>query len=138
MSTRKPEDQRLPDDALEALFAEARAAPPAPVPEDLRARLIAAVPPPAGPVGSRVVGSRVAGSRVGWGARLAAFWAEIGGAPALAGVTAAGLAGVWIGFAAPGPAADLASTLWLAQNAEVAGLAFGGSDLLALLDSETE
>ena len=94
--TTEPTRQDTPDATLDALFAAARAAP-APVPDALMARVLAdaaaempraAVPAPA----VRVVPAP------GWIAALTGF---LGGRSAVAGLAAAGLAGVWIGFAQP-------------------------------------
>ena len=93
---------RFEDDGLDALFAEARDAAPAPLAPGFEARLLATaegeVPRPA--------------PRPGWLAWIGAALAGIGGVPGLAGMSAAGLAGLWIGFAVPGPAADLAAGAW--------------------------
>lgn len=43
--------------------------------------------------------------------RLAAFLSAIGGAPGLAGLTAAGLAGLWIGISPPQGLTDVAGAL---------------------------
>ena len=82
-------------DPLEAYFAAARAVPPA-VPDALMARVLAdaaaeitargAPVPPRGAVRESL-----------WSQLVAA----LGGRGALAGMAAAGLAGVWIGFAQP-------------------------------------
>lgn len=85
------------DDAgLDALFAAARAAE-APVPGHLLARVLAdadAHMPPSVPVSAptRAVAPR------GW---LAGLLDMLGGRGAVAGLAAAGLAGVWIGFVQP-------------------------------------
>jgi hypothetical protein len=89
-------------DGLDALLAQARTAPPDALPPALQARLLAdaqAALPRAAP----------RPSLRGW---IAGALAGIGGAPGLAGMSAAGLAGLWIGFAGPGPAADLAANAW--------------------------
>lgn len=89
-------DPVRPDpDPLEAYFAAARAVPPA-VPDDLMARVLADAaaenPLRAAPAAPRL-------------ARRESLWlqlvAALGGRGALAGMAAAGLAGVWIGFAQP-------------------------------------
>lgn len=89
-------------DGLDALFAEARDAAPAPLAPGFEARLLvqadAALPR--------------AASRPGWLAWIGTALAGIGGAPGLAGMSAAGFAGLWIGFAGPGPAVDLAAGAW--------------------------
>ncbi len=84
---------------LDALFAEARAAEPEPVSPEFQARLIEA---------AWVARPR----RPGWWQRLSAAFSDPLGLPGLAGVGVAGLAGLWIGVAAPGPTADLVSTFW--------------------------
>jgi len=80
------------DDELERMFAAARG--PAPVPDTLMARVLADA-------------AQVQAARAAVPARRAApgrwqrlVWA-LGGHGALAGLAAAGLAGVWIGFAQP-------------------------------------
>ena len=133
----------VPDEAgLDALFAEARAADPAPPSDAFFARLqtdaqAAQLPGAAGPV------------TPGLWSRLGAILAGIGGAPGLAGVGAAGLAGVWIGFAAPGPTADLINSFWqgaasLSPRASVwvdgteTALDTGSADLLSVIDGEMQ
>lgn len=97
---------------LDALFAEARARDADPLPISLNARLLAtaleAQPRRSGPSGL-------------W-ARLRAALAEIGGAPGLAGVGAAGLAGVWIGFAGPAGTGDLVTQFWQGAATVTPGL----------------
>lgn len=91
---------RTPD-PLEDLFAAASAAPPPPLPADLMARLTAAAGaarPPSGPS---------AAARPGWAAWARALLAEIGGAPALGGLVAAGAVGLWVGLADPAGAVAL-------------------------------
>ncbi len=85
-------------DPLEAYFAAARAVP-AGVPDDLMARVLAdaaaEIPVRAGrpaPVAPQTVARESL-----WSQLVAA----LGGRGALAGMAAAGLAGVWIGFAQP-------------------------------------
>lgn len=114
--------------ALEALFAEARAETPEPLPDAFRARLVgdalAARPQPDPAPG-------------GWLARFRTLLSEFGGAPSLAGMGAAGLAGVWIGFAAPGSTSDLVSTFWqgaASVSPEVSDWAAAGSDTLPIGD----
>ncbi len=139
MSMDHQQDPNAPfaEAGLDALFAEARAAPPAPLPPAFEARLVAAA-----------LAARPA-PRPGFLARLRASLAEIGGAPSLAGVGAAGLAGVWIGFAAPGPTADLVSSFWqgaasvtpaaaswASTDAEVWDI--GGTTLLSLISGDIE
>ncbi|MEZ5750650.1 MAG: hypothetical protein R3D60_01350 [Paracoccaceae bacterium] len=80
------------DAALDALFDEARLAEPPALDDGLRARLVAQAidaqsqrAPAAAPVPSLR-------------ARLSALLWGVGGAPGLAGMVSAGVAGVWIGF----------------------------------------
>lgn len=84
--TRKP----LSETELDALFAQARRADPAPLDPDFAARLIA-----------RAQAAQPRPARPGWLARLRAALADVGGAPGLAGLGAAGVAGLWIGLADP-------------------------------------
>ncbi|MFN4101481.1 MAG: dihydroorotate dehydrogenase [Pararhodobacter sp.] len=130
MSTDQNRPGAFDEAALEALFAEARAEAPGPVSGALHARLVAAA-----------LEARPVETRSGWWARLQAALSDIGGMPSLAGVGAAGLAGIWIGFAAPLPTADLVSSVWPGAGLDWAGetgLDYAGSDLLTLLDSDTE
>lgn len=120
------------DDGLDAVFAEARDAIPPPLAPGFERRLLAqaeAAVPRALP-------------RPGWLARTRAALAGIGGAPGLAGLSAAGLAGLWIGFAGPGPAADLASGVWsVALRApDLSAFEAGDEDqsLLALIAGDSE
>lgn len=117
------------DDGLELLFAQARAEAPDPLPDALRARLVeaavaacpAAPAPAPGP---------------GWLARLAAALANVGGAPGVAGLGAAGLAGVWIGFAGPGVSGDLMTRFWQgAASVSPAVSALVDGDLLTTTDT---
>jgi hypothetical protein len=85
---RKP----LPESDLDALFAAARAAEPAPLEPDFAARLIAQ---------AEAARPRPVPARPGWLHRLRAALADVGGAPGLAGLSAAGVAGLWIGLADP-------------------------------------
>lgn len=139
MSTDRSDDP-FDDTALDALFAQARAEPPAALSEDFTARLVAA---------SLDAQGALVPPKPGWLARLRSALAEFGGAPSLAGVGAAGLAGVWIGFAAPGSTGDLISTVlqtaasvsptateW--DGTETYVLATSASDLLALIDGDIE
>lgn len=103
----------LPDAALEALFAQARRAEPAPLEPDFAARLIAQ----AQTVQAQVL-RPAAPARPGWLARLRAALADLGGAPGLAGLGAAGVAGLWIGLADPvGAAAYVLQGAGLAEAA---------------------
>jgi len=121
------------DAALEALFAEARMAEADPVPEGLRARLLAdAVPPVA---------------KRSWWSRLGEMLADLGGAPGLVGVSTAGLAGVWIGFSGPGLTGDLVSQFWqgaatvsptVSAWVEDGPLMAADGDLLAYISGEAE
>lgn len=86
--TRKP----LSETELDALFAQARRADPAPLEPDFAARLIAQ---------AEALRPRPAPARPRWLARLRAALADVGGAPGLAGLGAAGVAGLWIGLADP-------------------------------------
>lgn len=90
------------DDGLDALLAEAREAPPPDLPAGFEAQLFA----------QAVATLPRAAPRPGLLARIGAALAGIGGAPGLAGMSAAGLAGLWIGLAGPGGAADLAAGAW--------------------------
>ena len=95
------------DAALDALFSEAQLAPPEPLPDGLRSRLmadaLAATTPATAPA---------AAPRRSWLARFGAVLADLGGASGLAGVSAAGVAGVWIGFSGPGVTGDLVTQFW--------------------------
>jgi len=137
MSTDRRQDHpgALDEGALDALFAEARDGTPAPLSDRLRARLVEAA------LDARPLQGRPVQGQPGWWARLRAALADVGGAPSLAGVGAAGLAGVWIGFAAPGPTADLVSSVWPGSRQDwvsATDLGLAGSDLLALIDSDSE
>lgn len=90
------------DAALEALFAEARDEKPAPLEDGFSARLLAQAE---GRMPKRQ-------GRDGWWSRLRTALAEIGGAPGLAGVGVAGLAGVWIGFSGPGQTGEWVDRFW--------------------------
>ena len=112
--------------ALEALFAEARAERPEPLPDALRARLV-----------EDALATRAQPAPSGWLARFRTMLSEFGGAPSLAGMGVAGLAGVWIGFAAPGSTSDLVSTFWQGAatvSPTVSDWASGGTGTLALAD----
>lgn len=91
------------DSLLDALFAEARDEAPAPLAQAFEARLVAA---------ALAAQPGAMAPRPGWLARIRAMLADVGGAPSLAGMGVAGLAGVWIGFAAPGSTSDLVTTFW--------------------------
>lgn len=95
--TTEPIRQDPADALLDALFAQARAGA-GPVPDALLARVIAdaeAAMPRAPVLRPAPVAAR---PQAGW---LAALVALLGGRSAVAGMAAAGLAGVWIGFAQP-------------------------------------
>lgn len=97
----------LSDDAfVDALFAEARHDDSAVLPQALEARLLhdagAMLPRP--PVSAPV--------RDGFWTRFQRFLSEFGGAPGLASFGAAGVAGLWIGWAGPGAAGDLLTQFW--------------------------
>lgn len=89
---------------LEALFAQARAAAPPPLPSAIEARLLAAAE--AAQAGAR---RRV---RPGLLARLRAAMAEFGGMPGLASVTAAGVTGLWLGLAGPVGGSGVPGLIW--------------------------
>ncbi len=93
--TTDPVRYEVDDAGLDARFAAARAAEP-PVPDRLVARVLAdaaAHVPKAIP--------RPAASRTLAGGWLAGLLDMLGGRGAVAGLAAAGLAGVWIGFVQP-------------------------------------
>lgn len=87
-------DDLFPAVALEALFNEARGAQDLRLPEDLTARILADAEQAAS---GREAPPRAPRRRAGWGA----FLASIGGIPALAGLAAATVAGIWIGVTPP-------------------------------------
>lgn len=86
---------------LDALFGAARAARPAPLGGDFLARLIADAET-----------ARRPAARPGLWARARAALADLGGLPGLASVTAAGVAGVWIGFAQPATGGGVSALFW--------------------------
>ena len=120
------------NDGLEALFAAARDEEPAALSPRFEARLLA---------DAEVSLVRPA-PRPGFLAWLGTALAGIGGAPGLAGMGAAGLAGVWIGLAGPGPAADLAAGAWAvaSRSPDLTALATADdtTSLLDLIAGETE
>jgi hypothetical protein len=133
MSQNKRTEDGFDEAALDALFAEARAVEPDPLPEAIAARLLAgaeaAIPRPV---------------RRGWLARVRDALAEIGGAPGLAGVGVAGLAGVWIGFSGPGMTGVLVNQFWqgaASVSGSVSALVAGdpisapADDLLSLMST---
>ena len=83
------------DDALEALFQQARSAPPE-VPDGLLARVIADAEAARPPRGSGI-----------W----RTLWQSIGGPAGLGGLVTATLVGVWIGVAPPERLPDIAAGL---------------------------
>jgi hypothetical protein len=89
------------DDMLDDLFAQARETAPAPS-DDLMARVLA----------DAGMAQPVAGApdvvRPGLGARLLDM---IGGWPAVSGLAAATVAGIWVGVAPPSSVEDLTATL---------------------------
>jgi hypothetical protein len=116
--------------ALDALFAEARAAHPDPD-AALTARVMAdalaidaarRVPPRAAPQG---------GLAALWRALTAAF----GGATPVAGMATAAAVGLWVGFAAPAPVAAFAPGLLLQGEAADLDLI---PDVLTLIDPLAE
>jgi|GEM_PF-1407112 len=130
-----PQDEGPQDpatmDGLDALLVRAAARAPAPLPDALRARLLAdalaQMPAPARP-------ARASAREPGI---LAQLWQTLGGSPGLAGLTAAGIAGLWIGAAAPGPVAGLPQALW--QGAALVGSDTAGwdDDALAGFDDDS-
>ena len=150
--TEQPQDKPMPDeDALLApFFAAARAAGEDALPGSLQARVmqdaLAQIPaPPAPPAAD----PGLLASLLAWlGDGFSGFGRQsarlLGGAPGVAVVSAAGLAGVWLGLAVPDPASELLgyiatgvpisaddSSIW-AQAARDLG---EDEALLALLDS---
>ncbi|MFN3645765.1 MAG: dihydroorotate dehydrogenase [Gemmobacter sp.] len=98
--TTEPKRDPAPDVLLDDLFAAARAAPPQPVPDALLARVLADADAamPRRPRASAPAAASARPAPPGW---LAVLVAALGGRGAVAGLAAAGLAGVWIGFAQP-------------------------------------
>jgi hypothetical protein len=98
----------VPDGDLDALLSQARDVAPSPLPDALFARLVAQaeamVPAPAA--------AAPLGSRRGWVSALRQLVADIGGAPGLAGLSVAGVAGLWIGFVQPEAAAGVPGLIW--------------------------
>lgn len=150
--TKQPHDNaRQDDDALlEPFFAAARAPAPDDLPDALQARLLhdalAHMPAPRIARAARPVGFAGLMARLGNG--ISAFGRQsarvLGGAPGVAVVCSAGVAGVWIGLAVPetvsgvlgfgAPAATMLvndGSVW-AQAAQDLG---EDEALLALLDS---
>lgn len=113
------------DDGLEPFFAAARDARPE-VSPDLMARILAdadreierrAAPAPAAP-------------RRGWWLSAIAL---VGGWPAMAGMLTATIAGVWIGFAAPGTVSTLSGGV-ASSGYELEDMMPGYGDLAGILD----
>ena len=114
--TNRPE---LPGTDLDTLLARARAAAPPSLPPGLQARLLAdAAAVQAAP---RAVPVRRPG-------RLWQWLADLGGLPGLAGMSAAGIAGLWIGLADPLPGLQVSALLGEGASALIAG-ADAGADL---------
>jgi len=160
MMTEKPQDRRAKDAAaqheaaqdgvaLEPFFAAARLHSDHRLPDALQARLLhdaQAV------TRHRGVTHLQPGRRLRpdpWSKRLAAAFGgmigrALGAAPGAAVVAVAGLAGVWIGFAAPEPASEMAIHFWQGAGS-VAGTGTDWADaardlgddeaLVAFLDS---
>lgn len=154
MMTERPQDRRPTttdmsnkiDARLEGFFAAARQDAGDRLPDALQARLLgdalAHIPPLAQASVARASAKGHWWRLADWSANLAR---AIGGTPGLAVVSAAGLAGVWIGVAAPGPAADLVGYAGLGAAVVDAGAAGQIDDalwlsddgaLLALMDSD--
>ncbi|MBL3559370.1 hypothetical protein [Rhodovulum sulfidophilum] len=117
-------EPRMKDEALEALFEAARQDRSEPS-AALMARIMddAMVTAAAGRSAGRSLPRR-ARMRRGVPALLLA---AIGGWPALAGVAAAGVFGLWIGYAGPGDVGRLST--------EILGSAYGPDDLMSSLDT---
>ena len=109
-------------DSLDDLFAEARKDTPAPG-DDLVARVLA----DARAVQDQNVGAVAGAGRINPPGRLRAISDMIGGWPALTGMAAAGIAGLWIGVA-PTAAIDDLRAQWLGQTSTVSFL--GEIDLI--------
>lgn len=132
---------------LDAFFAAARAAPAAPLPEALTQRLTAQSMNSMPARRDRAVASS------GHRRRFERLGEWLAGLQGLAGAATAGLAGLWIGLALPGPADTLGAALWpqgplavstrlLAGNGddrgEAAGLFFDDAGLWAIIEAEQE
>jgi hypothetical protein len=104
-----PQSDLSSDTDLDSLFAQARGAA-APLPADLSARLVAQaeamLPPATGPKPGSARGQR------GWLSGLRGLLADLGGGPGLAGLSVAGVAGLWIGFVQPEAVAGVPGLLW--------------------------
>jgi hypothetical protein len=126
--TREPQQ-----DDLDALFAEARAVPPAQG-SDLMARVMAdALAVDAARRRPHVAQLRTPGWRIL--RALRAFAATFGGAGPVTGMATAAAAGLWIGFAAPAPVAAFAPMLLGQETAADVDLI---PDILVLLDPAAE
>ena len=128
---------------LDAALARLGERAPDPLPDRLRARLLAAALAEM-PAPSPAPSSASAAPQRGSGPWLR-LWQILGGAPGLSGLTAAGLAGLWIGAAAPAPVAGLSGALWqgaalvspdLAGWTAEAPAGFDDDPLLALLAAD--
>lgn len=94
-----------PNRALDALLARAGAAPPPPLPPAFQARLLADALAAQAQAAPRAV------PRATRPSRLRLWLAELGGLPGVAGLGAAGIAGLWLGLAGPLPGTELAWAL---------------------------
>jgi hypothetical protein len=90
------------DDMLDDLFAQARAQPPGSPSDDLIARVLADA------AGVQPAPSAHVISQPGLWSRI---MDTIGGWPALGGLAAATVAGIWVGVAPPTPVSDLTAHL---------------------------
>lgn len=111
----------MQDSDLDDLFGQARAARPEPS-ADLMARILvdAEQHQPVAHVRSPTVG------RGFWQAALA----MIGGGGALAGLSTATLAGLWIGFAQPAPVSMLTDVIWADETMDTVELIPSFDDIL--------
>ncbi|SIT12333.1 hypothetical protein SAMN05421759_11813 [Roseivivax lentus] len=121
----KTERGQKRDDPLERYFEAGRNAPERPDPAFL-ARL-------AEQAAGMAADHRNREARPLRGTALGQIREALGGWPALSGLAAAGLAGLWIGIAGPGPIADPLAVLWTgAENA--AGSTLFGTDFATVLE----
>lgn len=120
------------DDAfLDALFDAARDADAPAVSAGLQARLMA---------DAAALQPRVAAAPSLW-QRIRQALADVGGLPGLASVSAAGVAGLWIGIAPPASAEALVSGLTagvLFDSAEADFLPMAGTDLYSVITTDLE